>query len=155
MAIKKKGFTLFEALISTLILSIIGSGIASVYIIESGLLSRTAHRLQAINYAQAAAETLLDLGAGVTATSSGIHATLYSMPNELAIGEHSTEPQICIIPDGYFKKHLNGRLRYIITKVSLPMKAHRAEIIVEWDEKFPKPEKMSEHLFIVALYVPK
>jgi len=58
----KRGFTLFETMIAALILTIVGAGMAGVYMMEGGLVSRASHRLMAINYAKSAADFLIGEG---------------------------------------------------------------------------------------------
>ena len=157
---RKKGLVLFEALIAALIITIIGSGVATLYLYEAGLLNRTAHRLQAINYAKAAAEAILAKESSIKGT--GVLGRNTVFPTELSLGLHSesTDPAICILPDSYFKKTLKGSLSYTVTQTTIPLSnfyttainAYCAEITVEWTEAFPKGEKVQEKLFTVFFY---
>src|SRR3989338_6803724 len=88
--VRKKGFTLFETLIAALVLTIVGSAIAGIYVFEGAMLLQASHRLEAINYARSAAERLLQYEGS---TSLGIH-------NE------GTDPGICRLPKSYFKTDL-------------------------------------------------
>ena len=156
---RKKGLVLFEALIAALIITIIGSGVATLYLYEAGLLNRTAHRLQAINYAKAAVETILAKESSIYSVG---HIGSVVFPTELSLGVHSesTDPAICILPDSYFKKTLKGSLSYTVTQTTIPLSnfyttainAYCAEITVEWTEAFPKGEKVQERLFTVFFY---
>ena len=143
MALGKRGFTLFETLIAALVLSIVGSAIAGVYIMEGSLLVRTSHRLEAMNFARSVADRLTEIG--------------YSGPVDgisiFSLGQHTetTNPQICVLPDSYFKLRLNGKLKYNVDQIAInKYKLRRVEIIVEWDEAFPKRQKVKESLFIIA-----
>jgi len=147
----KKGFTLFEALVASLILTILGTGMIGIYIVEHALLLRTSHRVQAIDYARSAAELL---------TYAGDRAALtgwwQEMP-ELTLGEHSesTDGEICILPNSYFKTQLRGKLYYSVDSIQVgnpPIPARLAEITVEWEERFPKRERLKEKLYIATEY---
>ena len=147
----KKGFTLFEALVAALILTILGTGMIGVYIVEHALLLRTAHRVQAIDYARSAAELLTYVGDGVALTGWWQEAP------ELTLGEHSesTNGEICILPNSYFTAQLRGKLYYRVDSVQVgnpPIPARLAEITVEWEERFPKRERLKEKLYIVTEY---
>lgn len=145
MAMTKKGFTLIETLISAMILTIVGSGIAGIYVLESGLLTQTAHRLEAVNYARSTAETLIDAG-----KREGDDDSM----KLLLIGTHTaeTDPEACSLPDCYFKTRLNGKLSYAADDVTLEnnITARRVTIIVEWQEKFPKVQNKKEELVTAA-----
>ncbi|MBU4311509.1 MAG: type II secretion system GspH family protein [Candidatus Omnitrophica bacterium] len=54
----KKGLTLIEIMISVLILLIISAGILSAFIGGHQLMNRSRHRLQALNFAREAIDTL-------------------------------------------------------------------------------------------------
>ena len=160
---RKKGLVLFESLIAALIITIIGSGVATLYLYEAGLLNRTAHRLQAINYAKAAAEAILAKESSIKGT--GVLGRNTVFPTELSLGLHSesTDPAICTLPDSYFKQTLKGSLSYTVTQTMIPLSnfyalytagapAYCSEITVEWTEAFPKGEKVQEKLFTVFFY---
>lgn len=142
----KRGFTLLEAMFAALILVIVGGGIAGVYILENGLISHVSHRLEAVNYARSVAENLINLATPYADTET---------EPRLSPGTHN-ELAICGLPDNYFSKHLKGKLSYTIQDIGLPdpvYKARRAQITVEWTERFPKTENKREDLFLVVNYV--
>lgn len=151
--LNNKGFTLFEALIAALILTIVGSGIAGVYVMEGSLLVRTGHRLEAINYARSVADQLINIGRDVEISPFYGYG---DVPAELSSGLHTetTDPTICILPDSYFKLHLNGKLTYTVDQIDFGnnVKGRRVEIIIEWNESFPKKQKIQETLFIIAYF---
>ena len=147
----KKGFTLFEALVAALIRTILGTGMIGVYIAEHALLLRTSHRVQAIDYARSAAELLAY--AGDNAATTGF----WQEVPQLTLGEHSesTDGDVCLLPNSYFKTQLRGMLHYRVDSVQVgnpPISARLAEITVEWEEKFPKRERLKEKLYIVTEY---
>lgn len=137
----KKGFTLLEVLVASLILAVVGSGIAGVYIMEERLFVRTLHRLEAVNYARGALEKLLALTGG-------------DLEVALKEGDH-TDPEICDLPDGHFKERFKGALSYRVDefKVSEITNAKRIEVIVKWQEKFPKKEDKKESLVTVLSFL--
>lgn len=139
--INKKGFTLLEVLVASLILAVVGSGIAGVYIMEERLFVRTLHRLEAVNYARSALEELLALTGG-------------DLEVALKVGDH-TDPEICDLPDGQFKERFKGALSYRVDEfqVSETTNAKRIEVIVKWQEKFPKKEDRKETLVTVASFL--
>lgn len=136
----KRGFTLAEVLAAGLILIITSVGIAGMYAMEYGLLLQTSHRMQAINYARGIAGVLLeeDINSG-----------------KLAIGTHdkNTDPDICTLPDSYFKIKLKGEARYIVDDypVEAGITARRVRVILEWKELMPKRD-MEEDLYFVAFF---
>lgn len=153
---KKRGFTLFETMLAALILTIVGAGMAGVYMMEGSLSNRASHRMMAINYAKSAGDSLIGIG-----RSNGTQVLPpWMLPQtsfaELSPGMHNetTDPAICIISDSYFKLHLNGRLSYNVDSVDIgnDLSGCRVEVIVEWDEKFPKIQHMRESLFVISYF---
>lgn len=141
----KKSFALSEAMIGALILSIIGSGMAGLYILQAGLLSKTMHRLEAINYARSAAEALLEAGRD--------YATDSASANLLSAGTHS-DAVVCDIPQSYFRDYLGGKMTYTVTDITIDptIKARRADITVTWKDKLPKAQDMKETLAVIAYF---
>ncbi|MBN1354294.1 MAG: prepilin-type N-terminal cleavage/methylation domain-containing protein [Candidatus Omnitrophica bacterium] len=171
MKSKRKGFTLFETLIAALILTIVGGGLAGVYMMEGTLLLHSSHRAEAVNYAASLADKLLRL-ASEPALDWGWgnwdpYYIMYETP-AFSLGNHNedTDPEICQLADSYFKLHLKGTLRYQVEDISVSEKygdtaglssygalvARRVDVIVEWEEAFPRKERKSEHLYIAATF---
>lgn len=131
MALKRKGFTLFEVMLTTIILMVVGSSIAGIYMMEGATLNRSAHRLEAINYARSLAERII--------TGEGISNTM------------KPDLTLCVLPESYFTKALKGTMDYKLTGVKVGTTSGiRVDIKVEWEEKLPKKEKLSETLFFIV-----
>ena len=155
---RKKGFTLLEILIAAIILIVVGTGIAGVYVIENALLKQAKHRLEAVNYARNCASLLHaipDKGKVLFWYGSG-----YDGPAELAPGVHTTDsdPSICTLPTSYFKDKLNAWLMYEVDKLKIreagiyEFGVMRVKITVTWNEKFPKETTKTEEFFAAPAY---
>jgi hypothetical protein len=128
----------------------------AVCIMQGALLSQAQHRLEAIEYTRSCADKLMSWHDWIS------YQDMYSWwnPPELAEGHHTaaTDPDVCRLPDAYFKQFLNGTLEYnisaeILTYISewnCDVGIVRAEITVKWDEKFPKAAHKEEKMFIIA-----
>ena len=157
MAIGKKGFTLLETLVAALVLTVIGSAIAGVYVMEGALLSHTSHRLDAINYARGVADTLAEKAKNTTTGRSSFYRYKYP-PGELSAGLHTenSDPEICKLPRCFFRDKLDGRIKYRVEDVTLTggVNGRKVEVSVEWVEKFPKRKSKSEKLDTLVTFYP-
>ena len=162
--ITKRGFTLVETLIGALILTIVGAGIASSYVLEAALLTQTSHRLMAMNYAMSCADSLMEIGSDPSwGGYTYIGNQEYYGPPELSLGFHSqaTDPLITAIPDSYFSRQLNGTLVYNVELLAMESYQGggwssstgilRVTIMVRWDEKFPKRQNKEENLVVLPV----
>lgn len=153
----KRAFTLFETMLAALILAIVGTGMAGVYMLEGSLSNRASHHLMAINYAKSAADSLIAIG---RSQGAGILDPWFISQNSafasLSSGMHTqtSDPDICTISDSYFKLHLNGTLTYNVDSIDIgnSISGCRVEVIVEWDEKFPKNQHVRESLYIIPYF---
>lgn len=169
--LKNKGFSLLEAIAATLILVIIGTGIAAVYVVETALLSQAAHRLEAINYARTCAGHLTELGGSwsekfIGTISGSFGAGLHTVANT---------PDICTLPETYFRDTLSGTLTYEIQRIPVLYDDQvavqdrvfhssvdeapagtttyvlayilRAKITVTWEEHFPTDTEKTETFY--------
>lgn len=135
-----------------LILSIVASAIAGVYIHEKGLLNQAAHRMQSMNYARACADSLLALCGRFQ-----ISRCWTNLPTELNDGMHDarTDPELCVLPESYFRDTMKGELKYEVKKYETNRTKWsangivRGKIIVEWTENFPKEEKKTQELSVI------
>ena len=156
--ITRRGFTLVETLIGALILTIVGAGIASSYVLESSLLAQASHRLQAINYAMSCADNLMEVASDFGGYTYTYQSSYYG-PDELSLGFHSqaTDPAVATIPDSYFRRQLNGVLEYNVEMLPLYSGVGwgsgitRVTITVRWNEKFPKRQNKQESLVVLPI----
>lgn len=157
----RKGFTLFEMLIASIILVAIGTGMAGIYVAQGALLRNAAHRLEAVNYIQSCADSLMSLGRGVmleNGTGVWLAPNGESMgPPELALGIHNTatDPALCTLPDAYFKQSLNGTLEYLVEKVpfseaEVERGYLRVKITAKWTENLGGQRTAEETFYIIA-----
>ena len=150
--LNNNGFTLVEIMLGALIIIVTSVGIASLLLAENMLLAQASHRLQAINYARACAERLQAV------LEPDEVCSIVDWPSELTTGLHTeaTDPSICALPASYFRDELNGKIEYNIEEMasvetpvsSMDQGLLRAEIIVEWTEKFPKTKTVKEKLYM-------
>lgn len=121
----KKGFLLIEVMVAAIILTILATGIMGTIVIQKGMLNRSLFKTEAMNYARSVADMLLNEAS----------ASPNYFPKSLGLGDHTidTDPDICTLPDGYFKTNLNGIVKYTITKIKInTTDMFRVEITVEW-----------------------
>ena len=143
MEIRKKGFTLFEALVAALVLILFGTGMMGLYVVQQALLLQTQHRIQAIDYARGVADILLELGqeaeiidetpaqiqeAYLSDGEDGVKALTKNEPADLKNGTHTAplnttgsdiSTDICVLPDSYFKQTLKGKLSYVVDEFTI------------------------------------
>ena len=106
-AFNKKGFTLIEVVVATLLLAILAAGVASAFWSAQHFLSRARHRVQAFNFAIGALDRLrsnykyLDgemsvgsgyLASGIGCSIAGEMAAMAPLPTDFTY--NVTEPQV-------------------------------------------------------------
>ena len=156
---KNKGFTLIETLTAAFILIIVGTGIAGIYIMEGALLKQAAHRITAAYYARSCANRLIDtVGPAQKDFRSAMRSAnmvqrLKAVGLSTGLHTQGTDPLLCSLPVSDFKDFYGGTLQYTIDAIPLPDNAtagaFRANILVEWEEKFPNQHKTKESMSII------
>ena len=150
---RNKGFTLLELLVAGIILTMVGAGLAGVYVIEYAMMMQTAHRLTAVNYATSVADSLIEIGEPQD-WRWGLGEATY--PPELSLGEHTeaTDPSLCTLPPGPFKDTLSGSLKYQVwNRVIAGATGRLVRVTVSWTEQFPKVAEKEEILYFTAFWI--